>query len=123
MLFLIDEDVHRSIANVLRELGHQTLDVRDVGLKGKSDQEIFRYAKRHNAAIITADLDFGDTSTFPLGSHHGIVLIRFQNEISTSVINNELKSSFKTLSDEDVKGNLVVVSPGKVRIRRKRPRL
>ncbi|MBI1730259.1 DUF5615 family PIN-like protein [Candidatus Acetothermia bacterium] len=123
MLFLIDEDLHRSIVNVLKELGHQTLDVRNVGLKGKSDQEIFGYATRHNAVIITADLDFGDTSTFPLGSHQGIVLIRFQNEISTSVINDELKSSFVMLSDEDVTGNLVVISPGKIRIRRKRPRL
>jgi predicted nuclease of predicted toxin-antitoxin system len=39
--FLTDEDVPRSTARVLRDAGFDVVDVRDVGLRGKSDQEVF----------------------------------------------------------------------------------
>jgi len=119
MRFLIDEDMHRSIAIVLQELGHDVLDSRDVGLRGKSDQAIFKYAQEHQAVILTADLDFGDTVEFPLGGHYGIVLIRFPNEMSTTKINEQVRENFASLKDQEVPGNLIVISPGKVRIRKK----
>jgi hypothetical protein len=31
--FVIDEDMHRSIAEPLTELGHQAIDIRDRGLR------------------------------------------------------------------------------------------
>jgi predicted nuclease of predicted toxin-antitoxin system len=118
-LFVLDEDVHRSVAKVLERLGHRVKDVRDEGLRGRSDDEIFHFAQAHKAIILTADLDFSDTMRFPLGSHHGIVILRFPNELSTARINAELAKSLKNLTDRDFKGNLVIVSPGRIRIRRK----
>jgi len=55
--FITDEDVPRSTARVLRDAGFDALDVRDVGLRGKSDAEIFEYAKvgdnlLHHLAIV-----------------------------------------------------------------------
>ena len=43
--FITDEDVPRSTARVLRDAGFDAVDVRDVGLRGKSDAEIFAYAR------------------------------------------------------------------------------
>ena len=40
--FITDEDVPRSTARVLRDAGFDAIDVRDVGLRGKSDQEVLR---------------------------------------------------------------------------------
>ena len=40
--FITDEDVLRSTARVLRDAGFDTVDVRDVGLRGKSDAEVLR---------------------------------------------------------------------------------
>jgi predicted nuclease of predicted toxin-antitoxin system len=119
-LFLIDEDVHRSVARVLEKLGHHVRDVRDEGLRGQSDDAIFHFAQSHKAVILTADLDFSDTIRFPLGSHHGIVILRFPNKLSTARINTELAKSLKDLTERDFKGNLVIVSPGRIRIRQKR---
>ena len=39
--FLVDEDLPRSLVSVLVEAGFQAHDVRDVGLRGKSDAEVF----------------------------------------------------------------------------------
>jgi len=42
--FLVDEDLPRSTSRLLEKRGVEVLDVRDCGLKGKSDQEVFRFA-------------------------------------------------------------------------------
>lgn len=117
--FLIDEDMHRSLAGVLQALGHEAVDVRDVGLRGKSDTEIFAFAQERGAIIFTADLDFADITTYPPGSHAGIVVARFPNELSTIAMNAVITNSLKDLDSQDLMGNLVVLYPGKVRITRK----
>ena len=41
--FLIDEDMPRSLAKVLRAKGFEVLDVRDCGLRGRSDDVTMKY--------------------------------------------------------------------------------
>lgn len=119
-IIVLDEDMHRSAARVLERLGHRVIDIRDRGLRGKSDEKVFRFAQRHKAVLLTADLDFSNTLRFPVGSHHGIVIARFPTELSTTQINTELTKSLRGLTDDDFRGSLIVISPGKVRIRRRK---
>lgn len=65
--FLIDEDMHRSLAGILKTLGHEALDARDVGLRGRPDSEVFKFAQAHGAIIFAADLDFADITVHPPG--------------------------------------------------------
>jgi len=116
--FVIDEDVHRSVAEPLQELGHRVLDVRDHGLRGASDAEVFAFAQEHKAALLTGDLDFANLLAFPLGSHHGILVVRFPNEMSTQKINEELLRELRGLEDEEIEGSLIILEPGRMRIRR-----
>ena len=44
MRFLVDEDLPRSVSNLLRQHGHEAVDVRDIGLRGASDKEVAAYA-------------------------------------------------------------------------------
>ena len=53
--FLLDEEMPRSTAGALRGAGHVAVDVRDVGLRGRSDPEIFAYAQAKSAILLTAD--------------------------------------------------------------------
>lgn len=117
--FIIDEDMPRSTAKVLRTEGYESLDVRDLGLRGESDDKIFQFAKDEKAVILTGDLGFGNLLHFPTGSHSGIVIAHFPNELSTSELNNQIIKAFKTLNEIDFKGNLIILEPGKIRIRRK----
>lgn len=117
--FLIDEDLHRTLEETLIQLGHQASDVRDEGLRGASDNQVFQFAQEHNAVVITADLDFSNTVRFPIDSHHGIVILRFANELSTAAINAEVTKLLKDITDDELDGNLIVVSPGQVRMKRR----
>ena len=84
---VVNEDIHRSVIEPLERLGHQVLDVRDHGLCGATDQEIFSFAQQHKAALLTGDLGFANLLTFPLGSHYGIIVARFPNELPSRKIN------------------------------------
>ena len=44
MRFLVDEDLPRSLAGELRAAGVDAADVRDVGLRGRTDEEVLAYA-------------------------------------------------------------------------------
>ncbi|OIO27406.1 MAG: hypothetical protein COZ31_07000 [Nitrospirae bacterium CG_4_10_14_3_um_filter_44_29] len=117
--FLIDEDMPRSTAKILRTKGYEALDVRDLGLRGKNDNEIFKFAQKEKAVILTGDLGFGNLLHFPVGSHSGIVIAHFPNEVSTSELNNQIIKAFETLAEIDFMGNLIILEPWKIRIRRK----
>ena len=108
MIFLIDEDMPRSTARELRHAGYEAYDVRDVGLRGHSDSEVFNYAQKCGAILITGDLGFSNLLTFPLGTHKGIIVVRIPNEISTSVVNRELLRALSELPPESMHGNLVI---------------
>ena len=116
--FLVDEDLPRSTARVLHQAGHQVEDVRDVGLRGRSDRDVFDYAQAHAQTILSADKGFAQFSRFPLGSHAGIVLVRIPDEVATPRLNQELLVGLATLAGEELTGALVIVEVGRVRIRR-----
>ncbi len=116
--FLVDEDMPRSMAGILREAGYQAEDVRDAGLRGQPDDQIFEYAQNRQAVLITADLGFTDPWRFPRHSHAGIILVRLPNEMSTTTMNQELLKALASLKDESLAGTLVIVEVGRVRIRR-----
>ena len=117
--YLVDEDLPRSLARSLREEGIDTADVRDVGLRGCSDEEILEYAVQESRAVLTADVGFGNILRFALGEHCGILLARFPNEVSVSDLNAALLAAIRLLSEEEVRGNVVTITPTRIRVRRR----
>ena len=75
---LLDQNVPRDIAAWLRARRPAWIvsHVRDVRLAGKPDREVFAWAQRQKAIIITFDEDFADVRMFPLGKHCGVVRLR-----------------------------------------------
>lgn len=61
-LFLVDENLSPRIALWLRRLGYEAKAVCEVGLSGKTDEEIIAWLQKHNGILITSDLDFGEFS-------------------------------------------------------------
>lgn len=63
---------------------------------------------------------FANVLRYPLGSHAGIVIARFPNEMPTASLVDALVGALLTLSDGDVRGGLVTGEPGRIRLRHKR---
>jgi predicted nuclease of predicted toxin-antitoxin system len=117
--FFLDEDMPGSTARVLRARGHEVLDVWECGLSGKSDEEIYRYAMKEHAIIITRDRGFGNLYLQTPGVNPGIVIAHFPNEVSNDKMNRRLDIALLLLPENDIRGNLVIIEPGRLRIRRR----
>jgi len=60
--FLLDTDMPRSSAKVIRTIGFEVEDVRDIGMRAAKDREIIEYALENKRIIVTKDTDFGGSS-------------------------------------------------------------
>ena len=58
MLFLIDAQLPPSLAEALRQAGHQAIHVADIGLLAATDQHIWNEAVSRSAVLVTKDRDF-----------------------------------------------------------------
>jgi predicted nuclease of predicted toxin-antitoxin system len=58
MHFIVDAQLPPALARRLRELGHDAKHVEDLGLRHAEDGDIWNYALKNHAAIITKDEDF-----------------------------------------------------------------
>lgn len=93
----------------LNATGYFADDIRDLGLRGQSDDKIYKYAQKVGAVLITADLGFANILRFPLGSNKGIILLRIPNEVPTKIVNKKLLNALAELSNEDISGNLIII--------------
>lgn len=117
-ILVIDEDLHRSLKEVFEKLGYQVKDVRDFSLSGASDDEVFNFTKKNKAILISGDLGFANILRFPPKSHYGIIILRFPNEMPTSMINKIVYSFLKDIPFSKLKNSLTIVSHAGVKIRK-----
>ncbi len=116
--FFVDEDMPRSTALVLRQAGYWAEDVRDVGLRGHPDADVYAYAQQQNATLISCDKRFSNLLLFPLGTHAGIVVVRIPDEVPVTQMNDELLRALAAFHDDDLAGLLIIIEVGRIRVRR-----
>ncbi|TSC78195.1 MAG: hypothetical protein G01um101429_883 [Parcubacteria group bacterium Gr01-1014_29] len=78
--FLVDENLSPGLAEWLRILGYEAHAAREVGLKGKRDEEIISWLKAHSAVIITSDLDFGVYFYAEHFGNFGVIICRSKRQ-------------------------------------------
>jgi predicted nuclease of predicted toxin-antitoxin system len=117
MKFLTDENIANSTIRMIRELGFDVKDVREIGLIGCSDELIIKLAIKEDRIIITLDKDFGNILKFPIRGHKGIIFIRIKRPTPKRV-NLVLKTLLVTTDKEKIKNSLVVIKEKGIRIRR-----
>ena len=118
MRLLVDEDLPRSLVRQLRQAGIVAEQVLDLGRRGRSDDEILALARSKDLTLVTGDVGFGNLLRYPLNSHSGIVIARFPNELPTENTNAAIVRVLLELTSEEVHGGLVIIEPGRVRIRK-----
>lgn len=71
----VDEDLPTEVAHRLASAGHDTRTVRDQGLSGIPDENLWKVAQSEQRCLFTADKGFANAQEFPPGTHAGIVLL------------------------------------------------
>jgi predicted nuclease of predicted toxin-antitoxin system len=115
---LVDEDLPRSLVPALRAAGHLATDVRDEGLRGQPDALVFQFAQKRAFVILTGDIEFGNELVYPPAAHRGVVLARFPNDLPAALLVRQIVASLTVLAEENLDGAIVVIEPGRLRVRR-----
>jgi len=79
--FLVDANLPRSTAAILRMLGHEVEFARDIGLAAAPDREIAARARGNAAALLTRDLDFANIREYPPEDYDGIIVLRLPDDL------------------------------------------
>lgn len=116
--FLVEESLLRAVTRELQTAGHDVTDVRDVGLRGAPDENVFALACSEERILISGDVDFANTLRFPPGSHAGIVVLRLPNEWSPAARANRALLALADVIPELAQGALVIADPKRVRLLR-----
>ena len=115
MRFLLDENLPRLMAEMLRERGHAVLEAADSSLKSSDDLVIWQHAAREERVLITRDLDFPLRGVRPPPA--GLVLIRAPDIYTAADLTRLLLDFLQGMNVEELLGNITVVAPGRARSR------
>jgi predicted nuclease of predicted toxin-antitoxin system len=116
MRFFVDECTGPAVAEWLREQKHEVFSVYDEA-RGLDDDTIIQKAFTENWILITNDKDFGVKIYRERQSHHGVILLRLDDERAASkieVLRRLLRDYADRLADQ-----FVVVTEAKVRFNRR----
>src|SRR5258708_40191201 len=108
----------RSAAKLLRDAGHEAIDIRETPLRGAKDWQIAAHIKKESYYLITGDYDFADIRSYPPKESSGIVIINAGKDATAGMI-CELIGEFVSQSKiiKRLAGKLAIVEPGRVRLR------
>ena len=84
MKLLFDQNISFRVVKLILDEFPKSAQVRELGLEGTSDFEIFNYALKNNFVIVTFDSDFCDLNMLK-GSPPKIIWIRTGNTITKNI--------------------------------------
>jgi predicted nuclease of predicted toxin-antitoxin system len=99
--FLLDENMPKRVAHILRAAGYPAARVIEVGLRAQPDSLIFAYARSRRLIIITRDADYLDAARFR-PPHAGILVMKFPSGTSVSDLSSRLMAALDSLLGEDL---------------------
>jgi predicted nuclease of predicted toxin-antitoxin system len=115
MRFLVDECTGPAVAEWLREQKHEVFSVYDEA-RGMDDDLIIQKAFIENWILVTNDKDFGEKVFRERRPHHGVILLRLEDERAVFKIET-IQQLLRTYSDR-ITDHFIVVTGTKVRFAR-----
>lgn len=117
MRFLADAGVSPRTVEFLKQLGHDAIHVRILGLERASDPELVARARADSSVVVTFDLDFGEILALGVLDRPSVILFRLTDERADSV-NRRLSTVLAERLAELESGALVLVEDARYRVRK-----
>jgi predicted nuclease of predicted toxin-antitoxin system len=114
MRFLADENVSRLVIERLRAGGFEVISIGETK-PGVSDRDVLEAADAEGCILITEDRDFGELVIRQRLGVRGLILLEL-DRLSNSTEADAIVEIVSTHSDK-LLGNLLVIEPGRIRVR------
>ncbi|MFH1351083.1 MAG: DUF5615 family PIN-like protein [Pseudomonadota bacterium] len=105
MKIFVDENIPLMTVQVLREEGHDVLDIRETPDEGMVDENLWNMIQREKRLLTTTDKGF---TQYRNESHHGILIIRLRQP-NRQKIHQRVIHAINQFKAEDWSGLLVVM--------------
>jgi|SRR3990170_4612260 len=115
MRFKLDENFDLRLIPLVAEGGHDVDAVLEEGLSGQPDEAIYQACITSGRILITLDLDFSNPFRFPPAQTEGIVVVRPPRAV-LPLIRATLASALADLKARPLRGLLLIVEPGRIRM-------
>jgi len=116
MRFLADAGISPKSVEFLRQLGHDAIHVRELGMQRSADQEVVDRARAEGRVVVAFDLDFGEILALGILDRPSVILFRLSDETAESV-NRRLGLILSECLEELESGALILVEDTRYRIR------
>jgi predicted nuclease of predicted toxin-antitoxin system len=113
----LDEDLPRQATQLLREHGYDAASVVEQGMGGWKDPPLWMAVQKDERYLVTADKGFGDLRVYSPGTHHGILLLR-PDEDGIRPVMELLQRVLDSYNLEDLAGAITVATARGIRLRR-----
>jgi predicted nuclease of predicted toxin-antitoxin system len=117
MRFLVDQDVWKATADLLRAWGHDVITASEIGLAGASDEKLLTAARNEGRLLITRDSDYGTLVYLGGRPSNGVILLRIEPQTQNEV-HMELQRLLDVHREAELRKAFCTVEPGRHRIRR-----
>ncbi|MBC7815144.1 MAG: DUF5615 family PIN-like protein [Burkholderiales bacterium] len=117
MSILLDNCVPRRYLRLLHEWGFNAHLSNVYIPEDADDKDVIALAVQRDAALLTVDMDFANILEYPPASHQGIIVLRYQTEEEAD-LDAALNTTLADLYRDELRQSLVIVSPGRYRVRR-----
>jgi predicted nuclease of predicted toxin-antitoxin system len=117
MRFLADAGISPNTVEFLKQLGHEAIHVRTLGLHRARDAELVERSRADSSVVVTFDLDFGDILALGVLDKPRVVILRLADERTESV-NQRLAAVLAERSTDLESGALILVEDTRYRVRK-----
>jgi hypothetical protein len=121
----VDESLPAETKAGLRGWGWNAVAAVDVGLGGRSDEDVFSYAWRERRVILTSDEDFLDDARFPSHRNPGVIVVPSTALLRSQAFLVGIYNGVHTIgpfADCYVGSKIRALSNGEITIRNRDPR-
>jgi len=116
MKFKVDENLPIEVADLLRQVGYDAVNVFEQHLDGSPDSDIASVCQEEGRALITLDIDFADIRAYPPAQFPGLIVLRLHREDRPHVL-EVIERLIPLFSSEPLEHLLWIVEETRLRIR------
>jgi predicted nuclease of predicted toxin-antitoxin system len=116
--FLVDENLSPLLADLLCVAGHDARHVRNLGMRGATDQAVMARAEKEQRVVVSADTDFGTLLARSGAKLPSVLLIRRLVGRRAAEQATIIMANLAAVSEDLDSGAVVVLTDDWVRIRR-----
>jgi predicted nuclease of predicted toxin-antitoxin system len=117
MRFLANAGVSPKTVDFLKQLGHEAVHVRTLGLERAADGVLIDRALADSSVVVTFDLDFGDILALGVLDKPSVIICRLADERADSVNQRLAQVLSERISDLE-SGVLILIEDTRYRVRK-----